>query len=124
MPHRHNENPQHPFKLILQLLPYLWIKDWRFQLRVFTSAFLIITTMVLNISIPLILRKIIASFTSPAVSTLYIQFLLLAYGFLWLSSQVTSQLREIVLFRVMERGIHLISIRIFSHLHTLSLRFL
>ena len=53
----------------------------------------------------------------------YVQKLLLVYGCLWLVGQVTSQLREIVLFRVMEHGIHLLSINIFSHFHTLSLRF-
>jgi ATP-binding cassette, subfamily B, heavy metal transporter len=118
-----NSSPRHPYKIILQLIPYLWIKDWRFKARVFISLFFIIATMILNVSIPLILRKIVSLFTTPETPIASIQLFLLAYGFLWLASQITVQLREIVLFRVMERGIHLISIKIFSHFHTLSLRF-
>lgn len=126
MPHSDpNKGVQHPFKIMLQLLPYLWINNWRFRIRVFISAIFIIATMLLNICTPLVLRKIVTQFSSLTLTTSinYIQILLITYGVLWLTSQITIQMREIVLFRVMEHGIHLLSLRIFSHFNTLSLRF-
>ncbi len=116
------QSQRSPLKIIVQLFPYLWTHSWHLRLRIFISIFFIITTMVLNISVPLILKKIITLFTAQA-APVYIQLLLLSYGFLWLLSQITFQLREIVLFRVMSHAIHLISIKIFAHFHYLSLRF-
>lgn len=112
-----------PLQIIAYLLPYLWIKNWKLRLRVFASAFFIIITMLVNVTVPLILKKIISLFALQIAPVHYVQTLLLTYGFLWLVGQITSQLREIVLFRVMEHGIHLLSLDIFSHFHTLSLRF-
>lgn len=111
-----------PLQIIAELSPYLWTTSWRLRLRIFISLFFIITTMILNISVPLILKKIITSFSAQTAPA-YIQLLLLSYGFLWLLSQITYQLREIVLFRVMAHAIHLISTKIFAHFHDLSLRF-
>lgn len=120
----HPSAPNHSsLSIILQLLPYLWIKNWRFRLRIFIAAFFVIATMILNVTTPLVLRKIVSLFSSTIMPVHLIQMLLLTYGILWLVSQVTMQMREIVLFRVMERGIHLLGYRIFSHLHSLSLRF-
>lgn len=112
-----------PLQIIAHLLPYLWINNWKLRLRVFISAIFIIITMLINVTVPLILKKIISLFALPTAPVSYVQMLLLSYGTLWLLGQVTSQLREIVLFRVMERGIHSLSNDIFGHFHQLSLRF-
>lgn len=121
--YNHKGTPRHPIKVILSLLPYVWANNWHVRLRVVASLTFIIITMLLNVTIPLVLKNIVALLATPENSISTLQILLLAYGFLWLTSQITFQFREIVLFRVMERGIHLLSIKIFSHLHELSLRF-
>lgn len=112
-----------PLQIIMLLLPYLWINNWNLRLRIFAALFFIVITMFINVSVPLILKKIISLFGVTNAPTNFIQLLLLAYGIFWLMGQVMSQMREIVLFRVMEHGIHLLSNDIFAHFHTLSLKF-
>lgn len=123
-PYNHKDVVRNPFKVIAQLLPFMWVKSWKFRARIFFSAFFILTTMMLNVSIPIFLKKIVALLAAPTQNNYYdIQLFLLAYGICWLASHITLILREIVLFRAIERGIHLLSLKIFTHLHSLSLRF-
>jgi ABC-type transport system involved in Fe-S cluster assembly fused permease/ATPase subunit len=112
-----------PTKVILKLLPYLWITDWRLRARVCLSIFFIMLSMALNLSIPLVLKKLISLFELSTRPVFITQVFLIAYGVLWTLSQITIQMREIVMFRVMERGIRLLSLKLFQHFQALSLRF-
>lgn len=110
-------------KIIFQLLPYLWIADWKLRFRIFLSIFFIIVSMVLNLSIPLVLKKLILLFETSSAPIVTIQIILLSYGILWTLSQMAIPMRELVMCRVMERGIRLLSLKVFKHFHVLSLRF-
>lgn len=85
---------------------------------------LIVATISLNISIPLVLKKIVSSISdNNAVIQEQVFLLLLAYGFLWTFSRITSSLREIITFRTAELSVRLLCLRVFDHLHSLSLNF-
>jgi ATP-binding cassette subfamily B protein len=119
----HHKKKVSPYKVIFQLLPYLWISDWRLRMRIAISILFIFISISLNLSIPLVLKKLISLFETPKDSMYITQFFLLAYGVLWTLSQITVQMRELVMFRVMEHGIRLLSLKLFNHFHVLSLRF-
>lgn len=111
-------------KIILQVLPYLWIDNWKFRFRFLVSVFFIIASILLNLSVPFLLKKIIALLSEPSVASVTTaHMLLITYGAVWLSVQITLQLREIVLVRVMEHAIHKLGAKLFVHFNTLSLRF-
>lgn len=110
--------------VISWLLPYLWVKDWKLRARIFLSLFFLGVTIVLNLGIPVLFKEVISRLAQPEQSSIHTALmLLLSYGILWTISQITLNLRDLVLFRTMERGIKNLSLTIFDHLHALSLRF-
>jgi ATP-binding cassette subfamily B protein len=119
-----NKNRISHASIIAWLLPFLWVNDWRLRSRIFLSSALIALTIGLDLGIPIVFKKVISTLAEPTTSPSYLVLLLLiSYGLLWTTSQITLQLRELVLFRTMERGIRLLSLHIFDHLQQLSLRF-
>lgn len=111
-------------RVLKKLAPYLWSSDWNIRLRVIASLFFVMINMVLDLSIPLILKFIVSALSQAIQTPLFtVQLLLLAYGILWICNQCTLVLRELVVFRSIERGIRKLSIQLFDHFHSLSLRF-
>lgn len=81
-----------------------------------------------NVAVPLILKEIIDSFgTNPAMeldsALAFPALLLLSYGGLRLATALFGELRELLFSRVTLRVVRHISLRVFEHLHALSLRF-
>jgi len=107
----------------LKLAPYLWPKDRKIRLRLIVSILLLLTTIALNIGVPLILRQVIDVISSPSSIKLIAVMLLLAYGFAWALSRAMNQLCMIPLNRVIERGMRLLCLSVFDHLMRLSLRY-
>jgi ABC-type transport system involved in Fe-S cluster assembly fused permease/ATPase subunit len=111
------------FKTILKLSRYLWPKDRKIRLRLIVSILLLLTTIALNIGVPLILREVIDVISSPSSIKLLAVLLLLAYGFSWTLSRTMNQLCMIPMNRVIERGMRLLCLSVFDHLMHLSLRY-
>lgn len=121
VPNRRNKSA---YEILRKLFHYLWLDDWNMRLRVVAALFFVIATIALNLSIPLIFKKIINLLSSCTVIPVRtVSILFAVYGLTWALSKVTLQLREITLARLLERGIRRLSIAIFDHLHKLSLRF-
>jgi len=97
-------------------------KDGYYRLCVI--AFLFLLTIGLNIAVPLFLKNIVGTFSDDQTSS-WNQFylLLIMYGLCWMMGQVIFPLREILAFKLSERGIRQLSINVFDHLHSLSLQF-
>ena len=80
-----------------------------------------------NVGIPMILKEIVDSLTvSPqsANEVLVLPMaLLVAYGLLRLSTTAFTELREFFFARVTQRAVRNIALKVFRHLHALSLRF-
>ncbi|MDP5008522.1 MAG: ABC transporter ATP-binding protein/permease [Glaciimonas sp.] len=103
------------------LLPYLWTYKWRVSLAL---LFLIAAKMA-NVGVPLVLKRLVDSMTiTPAHTMLVLPVgILVAYGALRLSTTLFTELREFVFAKVTQRAVRTIALRVFQHLHALSLRF-
>ncbi len=104
------------FKL---LFPYLWEFRW----RVLLALGFLVAAKLANIGVPLLMKGIVDSLdTSKAVLVVPLAFLA-AYGLLRLSSTMFAELRDIVFVKVTQRAMRNIALKVFRHLHALSLRF-
>ncbi len=108
---------------IRTLLPYLWQYKW----RVVFALLMLIAAKLANVSVPVVLKQLIDSMTPNAsqperVLVLPIG-LLITYGSLRLGMTVFNELREFLFARVTQRAIRTIALKVFRHLHGLSLRF-
>ena len=103
------------------LLPYLLEWKWRV---IIALSFLIVAKLA-NVAVPMVFKEIIDAFTLPRDQALLLvpMGLLGAYGLLRFSTSLFTELREIVFARVTQRAQRTIALRVFEHLHALSLRF-
>jgi ATP-binding cassette subfamily B protein len=75
-----------------------------------------------NVAVPLVLKEIVDKLTAPQVLVLPLA-LLAAYGAMRLSTTIFTELREFLFAKVTQRAVRTIALRVFRHLHALSLRF-
>ncbi|MCX7091742.1 MAG: ABC transporter ATP-binding protein/permease [Legionellales bacterium] len=113
----------HRWRTVKKIYPYLWPQDWNIRARLLVAIFLLLTTILLNVGVPLILRHVIDVISTPSsIKTLAVM-LLLAYGFSWTLSRGMNQLCMIPMNRVIERGMRLLCLSVFDHLMLLSSRY-
>ena len=108
------------WKTITSLLPYLW----EYKGRVVLALCCLILAKIASVWVPLILKDIVDNL-DPAQTTLIVLplALLLSYGALRLMSTLFGELRDVIFARVTQRAIRRVAIKVFRHLHSLSLRF-
>ena len=111
------------YQALLKLYPYIWPKDRWIRLRLIIFILLLLTTVALNIGVPLILRQVIDVISTPVSMKLLAIVLLMTYGFAWMLSRAMNQLCMIPMNRVIERGMRLLCLSVFDHLMQLSLRY-
>lgn len=119
---RHYGNPpsrNSDWKTIKSLFPYLW----EFRGRVFLALAFLATAKVANVSVPLVLKEIVDGLDQPKTLLVLPVFFLLAYGLLRLANSLFGELRDVVFAKVTQRAIRRAALRVFEHLHSLSLRF-
>jgi ABC-type transport system involved in Fe-S cluster assembly fused permease/ATPase subunit len=108
---------------IATLLPYLWVYKW----RVLAALACLIGAKLANVGVPLVLKKLIDALTinpnHPHALLVLPLGALVAYGALRFSTTVFTELREFLFARVTQRAVRTIALRVFRHLHALSLRF-
>jgi ATP-binding cassette, subfamily B, heavy metal transporter len=106
-----------------RVLPYLWMYKW----RVGFALTLMIGAKMANVSVPLLLKRLIDSLTlapGSVLSMLVVPLgLLVAYGLLRLSTTLFTEARELVFAKATEGATRHITLQVFEHLHRLSLRF-
>src|SRR5471030_1568456 len=105
------------------LLPYLWVYKW----RVLDALTCLIGAKAANIGVPVVMKKLIdqVSYKPDDPHALLVLPLaaLVTYGVLRLSMTVFTELREFLFARVTQRAVRTIALKVFRHLHSLSLRF-
>src|SRR5688572_11699837 len=107
------------WQTIKTLLPYLW----EFRGRVAIALSLLILAKLANVAVPFALKEIVDAL-SPGEQALAVPIaLLLGYGVLRLSSTLFGELRDAVFAKVTQRAIRRVALKVFNHLHALSLRF-
>lgn len=106
-------------KTIAALLPYLW----EFKVRVILALSLLVLAKLANVSVPLVLKEIVDALDQPRAELVLPVFLLIGYGVLRLCSTLFGELRDAIFAKVTQRAIRRVANKVFSHLHSLSLRF-
>jgi ATP-binding cassette subfamily B protein len=105
------------------LLPYLWVYKW----RVLAALICLVGAKMANVGVPLVLKKLIDSLTispsDPHALLVLPLGALVAYGALRFSTTLFTELREFLFARVTQRAVRTIALKVFRHLHALSLRF-
>src|SRR5512146_511092 len=107
------------WKTIHALLPYLW----EFKGRVVLALSLLIMAKLANVGVPLVLKEIIDALDRPRDLMVLPVLLLAGYGALRLCSTLFGELRDAIFAKVTQRAIRRVAIKVFNHLHALSLRF-
>ncbi|MFP5348700.1 MAG: ABCB family ABC transporter ATP-binding protein/permease [Gammaproteobacteria bacterium] len=119
---RHYGNPpsnRNDWKTIKSLLPYLW----EYRGRVLLALAFLVAAKLSNIGVPLVLKEIVDSFEQKQALLALPVALFLAYGLLRLGNSLFGELRDVVFVKVLQRSIRRVALKVFEHLHNLSLRF-
>ena len=107
------------WQLISTLAPYVLA----YKYRVIVALICLVLAKVANVSVPLALKEIVDA-VSPTQQVVILPLaLLLAYGALRFSTVLFAELRDVVFVKVTRRATRKIAIKVFRHLHGLSLRF-
>ncbi|QGZ40105.1 ATP-binding cassette subfamily B protein [Pseudoduganella flava] len=105
------------------LLPYLWVYKW----RVLFALLALVGAKLANVGVPVVMKHLVDAMTiqpgDPRAVLVLPVGLLVAYGALRLATTVCTELREFLFARVTQRAVRTIALKVFRHLHALSLRF-
>ena len=115
--------PRNDWATLRSLFPYLWAYKW----RVMAAMGALIGAKLANVGVPVVLKELVDSLTlkpgDPQALLVLPVAVLIGYGLLRLSTTVFTELREFLFARVTQRAVRNIALRVFRHLHSLSLRF-
>jgi ABC-type transport system involved in Fe-S cluster assembly fused permease/ATPase subunit len=115
--------PRNDWATLRSLLPYLWAYKW----RVIAALAALIAAKLANVGVPVVLKQLVDDLTikpgDPKALLVLPVAVLVAYGLLRLSTTVFTELREFLFARVTQRAVRNIALKVFRHLHSLSLRF-
>jgi ATP-binding cassette subfamily B protein len=127
------KGPRNDWQTIRSLLPYLTTYKW----RVAFALTCLIGAKVANLGVPIVMKKIVDGLDSvqhltalgrandsPGIVLIGgIGLLVVAYAVVRLSTSLFTELREILFAKVTESAVRTLALRVFRHLHSLSLRF-
>jgi len=118
-----NQSTRNDWGTLKTLLPYLWAYKW----RVIFALLCLVFAKIANVAVPLVLKELIDGLTitpdKPASLLILPAGLLIVYGLLRLSTTVFTELREFFFAKVTQRAVRTVALKVFRHLHALSLRF-
>jgi len=107
------------FAVVAELLPYLR----PYLGRIALALGLVVTAKLFNLLVPVALKQIVDRLdVEPSLLMLPVA-MLLAYGAARIGVTLFTELRQVVFARVMARASRQITLRVFRHLHGLSLKF-
>ena len=101
------------------MLPYLL----EFKGRVTIVVILLVLAKLTSVAIPLALKEIVDAMDKPKAILAVPVLLVIGYGLLRLFSTLFGEIRDAVFAKVTQRSIRRVAIKVFAHLHNLSLRF-
>jgi ATP-binding cassette subfamily B protein len=117
------QGPRNDWATLKTLFPYLWAYKWRMLL----ALLFLIGAKMANVGIPLVLKRLIDHMTirtgDPHALIVLPIGILVAYGALRVCTTLFTELREFVFAKVTQRAVRTIALKVFRHLHALSLRF-
>ncbi len=111
-------------KTIRTLLPYLWPESLEMRGRVVLAVVLLVGAKVANVYVPILYKQAIDVLGAEQAHAIVVPIgLLVAYGLVRVLTVAFGELRDAVFAKVAERAIRTVALRVFEHLHRLSLRF-
>ncbi|MDE1179579.1 ABC transporter ATP-binding protein/permease [Paraburkholderia sp.] len=125
--------PRNDWQAIVSLLPYLAAYKW----RVAFALTCLIGAKVANLGVPIVMKRIVDGLSSvqhltalgraehaPGIVLLSgVGMLVVAYAVVRLSTSLFTELREILFSKVTQSAVRQLALKVFRHLHALSLRF-
>ncbi len=118
-----NQGTRNDWATLKTLFPYLWAWKW----RVLLALLCLVLAKVANVAVPMVMKELIDGLTitpqRPATLLALPAGLLVAYGLLRLSTTAFTELREFFFAKVTQRAVRNVALKVFRHLHALSLRF-
>jgi ABC-type transport system involved in Fe-S cluster assembly fused permease/ATPase subunit len=118
-----NQGTRNDWATLKTLFPYLWAYKW----RVLLALIFLVSAKLANVGVPLVLKALVDHMTiapnSPQALLVLPIGILIAYGVLRLCTTLFTELREFVFAKVTQRAVRTIALKVFRHLHALSLRF-
>ncbi|RJG07185.1 ABC transporter ATP-binding protein/permease [Noviherbaspirillum cavernae] len=118
-----NQGERNDWVALKTLFPYLWAYKW----RVLLALVFLVGAKVANVGVPLVLKQLVDRMTispdNPQALLVLPVGILIAYGLLRVSTSLFTELREFVFAKVTQRAVRTIALKVFRHLHALSLRF-
>ncbi len=108
------------WRTIKTLLPFLW----SYKNRVILALTCLVVAKLANVTVPLILKKIVDSLDTAHSPVIVLPVaLLVTYGVLRLSTSLFGELRDVIFARVTQSTVRKVALQVFQHLHELALRF-
>ncbi|MFL9873351.1 ABCB family ABC transporter ATP-binding protein/permease [Paraburkholderia megapolitana] len=128
-----SSSSRNDWQTILSLMPYLATYKW----RVIVALSCLIGAKVANLGVPIVMKRIVDGLASvqhltalgraqhaPGIVLLSgVGLLVVAYAIVRLSTSLFTELREILFSKVTESAVRQLALKVFRHLHALSLRF-
>jgi ABC-type transport system involved in Fe-S cluster assembly fused permease/ATPase subunit len=113
--------PQHKdWQAFLTLAPYLW----EHRARVITALGLLLLAKIASVLLPVAMKQVVDALDASRHAVLVLPLLaILAYGSVRVASLLFGELRDAIFAKVTQGAIRRIALRVFRHLHELSLRF-
>jgi ATP-binding cassette subfamily B protein len=106
------------------LAPYLWQPSLEMRARVVLAVLLLILAKIANVYVPILYKQAIDILGEDQAAVIVVPVsLIIAYGIVRVITVAFSEVRDAVFAKVAERAIRNVSLRVFEHLHRLSLRF-
>lgn len=119
------EKPRANYRVLKMLWPYLWPKDRpAFKLRLVLATACLVLAKVSNVFAPLFYKEAVDLLGAPEnlVAALLIG-VIAAYGLARIGAILFGELREALFAAVVQGAVRGVGLRVFRHLHQLSLRF-
>jgi ATP-binding cassette, subfamily B, heavy metal transporter len=113
------------FAIIRSLLPYLWPQGERgLRIRVVVAILLLFIAKLTTSYLPILYKHAIDALSLKNPSLLIVPIaLIVAYGMTRVMALLFTELRDTVFARVQQHVVRVVGVKVFDHLHRLSLRF-
>ena len=113
------------WRTLKTIIPYVWPEDdWGIRFRVLLALSALIGAKIANVYIPIIYKDVVDDLGGTFSEIIALPLgLILGYGIVRIVAVAFEQLREALFARVTYRTMRRAALRVFHHLHALSLRF-
>lgn len=110
-------------KTILQFISLIIKPNKAIYKKIAITLVVTLLLSLLMVCLPFVLSVIIKQLSSTHEQLSIVMALLIGYGLLWMFIQLLTQFRSFMVAYLIEDGLRNLSLSLFDHLHTLSLRF-